>query len=154
MPGHAAVVPSPASSPTLQSAYRSKPISNAAAWEKWEELIDLPQVVFAAEPDDLTDGWRQFAARNTASPKVWMDAYLAAFAISGRLDFVTLDRDFRSYQKHGLQLPPARAAIHRMTTDSIISKVWSFCHTLRDNGVGYGDYLEQLHLPHLSQDGG
>jgi type I restriction enzyme M protein len=31
-----------------------------------------------------------------------------------------------------------------MTTDSIISKVWSFCHTLRDDGVGYGDYLEQL----------
>lgn len=29
-----------------------------------------------------------------------------------------------------------------MTTDSIISKVWSFCHTLRDDGVGYGDYLE------------
>ncbi len=30
------------------------------------------------------------------------------------------------------------------TTDSIISKVWSFCTTLRDDGVGYGDYLEQL----------
>ncbi len=31
-----------------------------------------------------------------------------------------------------------------MTTSSIISKVWSFCTTLRDDGVGYGDYLEQL----------
>jgi len=31
-----------------------------------------------------------------------------------------------------------------MTTDSIISKVWGFCTTLRDDGVGYGDYLEQL----------
>jgi hypothetical protein len=31
-----------------------------------------------------------------------------------------------------------------MTTDTIISKVWSFCTTLRDDGVGYGDYLEQL----------
>ncbi|MCG8526696.1 MAG: type I restriction-modification system subunit M [Opitutales bacterium] len=31
-----------------------------------------------------------------------------------------------------------------MTTDSIISRVWSFCNTLRDDGVGYGDYLEQL----------
>ncbi|MBN1129059.1 MAG: SAM-dependent DNA methyltransferase [Chitinispirillaceae bacterium] len=29
-------------------------------------------------------------------------------------------------------------------TSSIISKVWNFCHTLRDDGVGYGDYLEQL----------
>ncbi|MEO5571321.1 MAG: class I SAM-dependent DNA methyltransferase [Bacteroidia bacterium] len=27
---------------------------------------------------------------------------------------------------------------------SIVSKVWSFCNTLRDDGVGYGDYLEQL----------
>jgi len=29
-------------------------------------------------------------------------------------------------------------------TSSIISKIWSFCHTLRDDGVSYGDYLEQL----------
>jgi type I restriction enzyme M protein len=29
-------------------------------------------------------------------------------------------------------------------TASIVSKVWSFCNTLRDDGVGYGDYLEQL----------
>ncbi len=31
-----------------------------------------------------------------------------------------------------------------MSTAPIISKVWSFCTTLRDDGVGYGDYLEQL----------
>ena len=31
-----------------------------------------------------------------------------------------------------------------MSTESIISKVWSFCTTLRDDSVGYGDYLEQL----------
>ena len=31
-----------------------------------------------------------------------------------------------------------------MNAESIISKVWSFCTTLRDDGVGYGDYLEQL----------
>ncbi|MEO5948260.1 MAG: class I SAM-dependent DNA methyltransferase [Chitinophagaceae bacterium] len=29
-------------------------------------------------------------------------------------------------------------------TSSIVSKVWAFCNTLRDYGVGYGDYLEQL----------
>jgi hypothetical protein len=29
-------------------------------------------------------------------------------------------------------------------TASITSKVWSFCNPLRDVGVGYGDYLEQL----------
>ena len=29
-------------------------------------------------------------------------------------------------------------------TSGIISKVWSFATVLRDDGVGYGDYLEQL----------
>jgi type I restriction enzyme M protein len=29
-------------------------------------------------------------------------------------------------------------------TSAIISKVWSYAHVLRDAGVGYGDYLEQL----------
>lgn len=31
-----------------------------------------------------------------------------------------------------------------MNTTSLIQKIWTFCHTLRDDGVGYGDYLEQL----------
>lgn len=31
-----------------------------------------------------------------------------------------------------------------MNTASLVQKVWNFCHTLRDDGVGYGDYLEQL----------
>lgn len=31
-----------------------------------------------------------------------------------------------------------------MNTTSIVSRVWSFCTTLRDDGVSYGDYLEQL----------
>ena len=26
----------------------------------------------------------------------------------------------------------------------IVTKIWAFCNTLRDDGVGYGDYLEQL----------
>ncbi|WP_373547985.1 N-6 DNA methylase [Chamaesiphon sp.] len=31
-----------------------------------------------------------------------------------------------------------------MNTSAIVAKVWSYCHALRDDGVGYGDYLEQL----------
>lgn len=31
-----------------------------------------------------------------------------------------------------------------MTTASIVQRVWNYCHTLRDDGVSYGDYLEQL----------
>ena len=29
-------------------------------------------------------------------------------------------------------------------TTTIISKVWGLCNPLRDDGVSYGDYLEQL----------
>ena len=31
-----------------------------------------------------------------------------------------------------------------MNTSTLVQKVWNFCHTLRDDGVGYGDYVEQL----------
>jgi len=31
-----------------------------------------------------------------------------------------------------------------MTTNTLVAKIWSFCDTLRDDGLGYGDYLEQL----------
>ncbi len=31
-----------------------------------------------------------------------------------------------------------------MNASSLVQKVWNYCHTLRDDGVGYGDYLEQL----------
>ncbi len=31
-----------------------------------------------------------------------------------------------------------------MTTATIIQRVWNYCNTLRDDGVSYGDYVEQL----------
>lgn len=31
-----------------------------------------------------------------------------------------------------------------MNAPALVQKVWNYCHTLRDDGVGYGDYLEQL----------
>ena len=31
-----------------------------------------------------------------------------------------------------------------MNSTALVQKIWNFCHTLRDDGVGYGDYLEQL----------
>ncbi|MCG8316477.1 MAG: type I restriction-modification system subunit M [Pseudomonadales bacterium] len=31
-----------------------------------------------------------------------------------------------------------------MNAATLVQKVWNYCHTLRDDGVGYGDYLEQL----------
>jgi uncharacterized protein len=48
--------------------------------------------------------WRTFTTRDTASPKVWIDAHLAAFAVAGKLRLVTLDRDFKNFVFQGLDL--------------------------------------------------
>ncbi len=89
-------------SPKLQAYYGSGEITNEAAWQKWEQLMALPQIVWMDEPKGLETCWRNYGCLRSASPKVWMDAYLAAFAVSGGLRLVTLDGDFKTYEAHGL----------------------------------------------------
>jgi type I restriction enzyme M protein len=31
-----------------------------------------------------------------------------------------------------------------MTATNIVSKLWNYCNVLRDDGMSYGDYVEQL----------
>ncbi|MBX9857690.1 MAG: type I restriction-modification system subunit M N-terminal domain-containing protein, partial [Gemmatimonadaceae bacterium] len=31
-----------------------------------------------------------------------------------------------------------------MTSDRIVAKLWNYCNVLRDDGLSYGDYVEQL----------
>ena len=31
-----------------------------------------------------------------------------------------------------------------MTPSDIVQKLWSYCNVLRDDGMSYGDYVEQL----------
>jgi toxin-antitoxin system PIN domain toxin len=90
--------------PTICRAYGCSPISNLEAWAKCEELLALPQVVWLVESTGIDDEWRQCAALGSPSPKVWMDAYLAAFAIKGGFNFVSLDKDFIRFRNRGLQL--------------------------------------------------
>ncbi len=30
------------------------------------------------------------------------------------------------------------------TSSTIVQRVWNYCNVLRDDGISYGDYLEQL----------
>ena len=41
--------------------------------------------------------WYSLATQKMASPKVWMDAYLAAFAIASGYRLVTIDLAFQQY---------------------------------------------------------
>jgi type I restriction enzyme M protein len=31
-----------------------------------------------------------------------------------------------------------------MTSTAIVQKLWNYCNVLRDDGMSYGDYVEQL----------
>ncbi len=83
--------------PAIQTRYYSLPISNVQAWTRCQQLLDLPQVTFLEEPPGLATHWQRYAGRPSPSPKVWMDAYLAAFARSHVITLVTLDKDFKNF---------------------------------------------------------
>ena len=60
-------------------------------------LQERPRVSFAEEPVGLEAQWRLLIQGSTFSPKVWNDAYLAAFALSENLELVTYDNGFSKY---------------------------------------------------------
>lgn len=80
------------------------PLSNLEAWSALDRLMADAAAGFEAEPPGLDRVWRQLADGDASSPKLWMDAYLAAFAITGGLKMVTFDQDFRNFESHGLDL--------------------------------------------------
>lgn len=90
--------------PQILRAYAAETMTNLSAWKTFELFLSKPSITLQDEPVGTVALWRRMAARDTASPKVSMDAYLAAFAISGSMPLVTLDHDFRIYESHGLQL--------------------------------------------------
>ncbi len=80
------------------------PLSNCDAWAVLDHLMEDEATGFETEPAGLDLVWRQLSETGKPSPKVWMDAYLAAFAITGGMRLVTLDKDFRNFESQGLDL--------------------------------------------------
>ena len=82
--------------------YGNPPLSNRDSWEVFQKFLADDRIVFAGEPAGLEQIWIKLACRETASPKLWMDAYLAAFAMASGYTMVTTDKDFRHHE--GLDL--------------------------------------------------
>ena len=93
-----------ASTEALLNAYGARGLTNRDALVALSDLMALPQVEDRPEPPGTVALWHRLAARDTASPKLWMDAYLAAFALGGGLSLVSLDHDFKGFEKQGLDL--------------------------------------------------
>jgi uncharacterized protein len=80
------------------SPYGNPPLTNTEAWTAYEALIGDDRIVYVAdEPQGLEPRWREFALRDAASPKLWMDAYLAAFAMTSSATMVTTDKAFDQF---------------------------------------------------------
>lgn len=78
--------------------YGNPPLTNGQAWEAYEQFAADDRVLLRAdEPPGLEGTWRELAVRDTAAPKLWMDAYLAAFALCAGYTLVTTDTGFRQF---------------------------------------------------------
>jgi predicted nucleic acid-binding protein len=70
--------------------------SLTAAWELYDRCCADERIAFLPEPGGLEPRLRGLAKGLQPSPKVWADAYLAAFAATAGLKLVTFDKALRS----------------------------------------------------------
>jgi predicted nucleic acid-binding protein len=66
------------------------------AWSLYDQLLSDPRVEFLSEPADLERHLRNLTKSPAAAPKLWTDAYLAAFADTAGIRVVTFEAAFAS----------------------------------------------------------
>jgi uncharacterized protein len=67
-------------------------LASRDAWRVYRAILSDERIGFAPEPFALEEQWRKLTSQDRPMPKLWTDAYLAAFARSAAMQFVTLDR--------------------------------------------------------------
>jgi toxin-antitoxin system PIN domain toxin len=91
------------------TAYGIPPLANREAWSVLESFMADDRIAFANEPAGVEDSWKALAAlRDTNSPKLWMDAWLAAFARCSGFQMITTDKAFSQFA--GLDLHVVKAS--------------------------------------------
>ncbi len=79
------------------NAYGSRPLTNEEAWLLYDRFLADTRISYLQEPAGLDAHWKKLAVRKIASPKLWMDAYLAAFAMAGGYQLITTDAGFHQF---------------------------------------------------------
>ena len=77
---------------TTASAMDGKPLSITEAWRVYDRFYNDDRVVFVAEPAEFERRFREKASGRSASPKIWADAWLLAFAQAAEGVLVTFDK--------------------------------------------------------------
>jgi toxin-antitoxin system PIN domain toxin len=71
--------------------------SLSTCWDVFDAMMADDRFLFQREPRELEPALRRMMRSATPAPKLWQDAYLAAFAASSGMQLVTFDRGFRQY---------------------------------------------------------
>ncbi len=79
--------------------YGVPPLTNTASWAMYDEIRSDHRSGFAEEPGTIELLWKRYGKRDSSSPKMWMDTYLAAFALAGGHKFVTTDKAFAQFKE-------------------------------------------------------
>lgn len=77
---------------TTAAAMDGKPLTIAEAWRVYERFYDDERVIFVTEPQEVDRMFREKAVGRIASPKLWADAWLLAFALAAEGVLVTFDK--------------------------------------------------------------
>ena len=77
---------------TTAAAVDGRPLSMAGAWRVHDRLYEDDRVAFVPEPAAADARFRVHACGGAASPKLWADAWLLAFAETAGGSLVTFDR--------------------------------------------------------------
>ena len=72
---------------TNPKAFGEEAVTLSEAWQLYDEFFLDPRVSFTDEPPNVEGHWRAYTQRRTFSPKVWNDAFLAAFARTANLSW-------------------------------------------------------------------
>ncbi|MGH9322569.1 MAG: type II toxin-antitoxin system VapC family toxin [Vicinamibacteria bacterium] len=90
---------------SVLGSYGNPPLTNQKAWKAYETLLADDRIVLRPdEPAGVEGIWKRFALRDSPSPKLWMDAYLAGFALAGGYRMVTTDTAFKQFRRLDLVL--------------------------------------------------
>jgi toxin-antitoxin system PIN domain toxin len=82
---------------TSAGPMRGQPLTNDQAWAVWDGFLAGERVRVFPDLPALEQRFRAFSSGPQASPKVWVDAYLAAHAAANEATMVTFDQALAAY---------------------------------------------------------
>jgi toxin-antitoxin system PIN domain toxin len=82
---------------TSSGPMRGQPLTNEQAWAVYDGFLSDDRVRVFAEPAGIEERFRIFSRAAQPSPKLWADAWLAAYAAAAEATLVTFDQAFATY---------------------------------------------------------